>query len=230
MKKLVYCIGVFFLLGIFSCVKENKEKVDLKQDDNFEVLKTLEIWSEDNEVGMKVNIVNKDYINLSSRDFKLVYTKNIYKPQQNASNIVKHKEENNTSVDNEPTHFYYELIKGPNVAFGVHMDFLKNSGLRAGNRECTAAIDGRCSGGMRVSGVNIISEDCDHNHFDWDKKTATSNWFWQNLISWTTYTDLSLEYNDPSTSWRLYRVCRDADSYCNLDQLNPWFFILFTPC
>ena len=144
MKKLVYCIGVFFLLGIFSCVKENKEKVDLKQDDNFEVLKTLEIWSEDNEVDMKVN---------------LVYTKNIYKPQQNASNIVKHKEENNTSVDNEPTHFYYELIKGPNVAFGVHMDFLKNSGLRAGNRECTAAIDVRCSGGMRVSGVNIISED-----------------------------------------------------------------------
>jgi hypothetical protein len=143
---------------------------------------------------------------------------------------VKNESEYNKDVENDPTHFYYKLIKGPNVAFGVHMDFLKNSGLRAGNRECTAAIDGRCSGGMRVSGVNIISEDCDHNHFDWDKKTATSNWFWQNLISWTTYTDLSLEYNDPSTSWRLYRVCRDADSYCNLDQLNPWFFILFTPC
>lgn len=225
MNRFKFLLAAFVVatvtLGIYSCGKENKEQLESYQTEGFDfkTLRSFDIWSADKEVRVKVDIIDENLLYMSENDFYISYTILGEGELQKKSETLNQHSNNfilpSNTEDNEIPGIHYQILKNPSKDAAIQIKLIDRSGKR-GISPISFTFDGRCSDGLRVCGFGGFPLNCDHTHWYWDKKTATSNLFWQSLYEGTSYNSATaIGYFDLINGWRIFRLKIDPDNNCN---------------
>lgn len=231
MKKLFFF--AFVACMIASCTKSDlsvSEKTPDQAPIQPELVKTIDYDNPATGVKAKIDIYNAAYSNVTERDFKFIPNNvDLGLLQENSDNAELDLEESDDSKElQDMVITIIEIPTGFN-AIKFESDFADVSrGIPAlvqvfNGRSGTCGVDG-----LRIRGFEGFPQNCNHCHWKWSKKTASSNWFWQQLYNAkSTNSSTFIGYLDLASDYPEFRLRRDPDKNCNA---YPAVNIIITSC
>ena len=126
MKKLIYLVGIFFVLGNFSCSKENKQIGNVEQDDLIETFKTCDANSEFIKYDLGNNLLaqNKSDKQDELINFKLIELSEKLKPVLTSKEVRKKIFE--LIAENKKYISLYETVVSDSKLFNLNLGKKEN--------------------------------------------------------------------------------------------------------